>query len=114
MVEGVDDRRELPGRWARFRGKTVWLCGLVVAVTVAVTVSATASAAPAPSGWIVFPAVRPGLKVDQLFRIRPSGAGLRQLTTGKLQSIAPAFSPDGKRIAFARVGAGIFAMNSDG
>ena len=54
--------------------------------------------------WIVFTARSPGHGVEQIFRIKQSGAGLKQLTRGEYPSAAPAFSPDGKRIAFARAG----------
>ena len=64
--------------------------------------------------WILFTAQPPGFGVEQIFRIKPSGKGLKQLTKGTYPSEAPAFSPDGKRIAFARLGAGIFSMNVDG
>ncbi len=90
------------------------LSALVLAVAVALIAAVAAQGAATPARWIVFAATPPGLPVNQLFRIQPSGKGLRQITTGKLSSIAPAFSPDGKRIAFARSGAGIFTMNADG
>jgi dipeptidyl aminopeptidase/acylaminoacyl peptidase len=83
-------------------------CAVVLAA-----VAATAGAA-APAKWIVFSATQPGRHIDQLFRIRSSGAGLKRLTSGQDPSIAPAFSPDGKRIAFARTGIGIVTMNVDG
>src|SRR5580765_5744168 len=76
-------------------------------------VGATAGAT-APAKWLVFSATQPGQHIDQLFRIRSSGAGLKRLTTGQYPSIAPAFSPDGTRIAFARTGIGIVTMNLDG
>jgi TolB protein len=37
-----------------------------------------------------------------------------QITTGRRPATAPAFSPDGKRIAFVRLGSGIFRVNLDG
>src|SRR6476646_8994053 len=77
------------------------------------SVAATAGAA-APAKWVVFSATQPGQHIDQLFRIRSSGAGLKRLTTGQFPSIAPAFSPDGTRIAFTRTGVGIVTMNVDG
>jgi dipeptidyl aminopeptidase/acylaminoacyl peptidase len=76
-------------------------------------VGATARAS-APAKWVVFSATQPGQHIDQLFRIRSSGAGLKRLTTGQFPSIAPAFSPDGTRIAFTRTGVGIVTMNVDG
>ena len=81
---------------------------------------ALASAATAAAGgsaqrpWIVFSANPAGQNVEQLFRIHPAGDGLQQLTTGAYSSVAPAFSPNGKRIAFARLGVGILTMNVDG
>ncbi len=77
------------------------------------SVAATAGAA-APAKWIVFSATQPGQHIDQLFRIRSSGGGLKRLTKGQFPSIAPAFSPDGTRIAFTRTGVGIVTMNVDG
>ncbi|MDX6485984.1 MAG: hypothetical protein QOF43_1137, partial [Gaiellaceae bacterium] len=73
-----------------------------------------AASAPPPARWIVFAGTPPGVRASQLFRIRTSGKGLKQLTSGQLPSIAPNFSPDGKRIAFARNGVGILMMNIDG
>jgi len=75
--------------------------------------AATAGGA-ASAKWLVFSAVPPGQHVDQLFRIRTSGTGLRRVTSGPYPSIAPAFSPDGKSIALARVGIGIVTMDVDG
>ena len=78
------------------------------------TAAAATAAASAPARWIVFSATPSGQHVDQLFRVHPSGQDLEQITKGPYASIAPAFSPDGKRIAFARTGVGIVTMNLDG
>jgi dipeptidyl aminopeptidase/acylaminoacyl peptidase len=86
---------------------------LALAVMLAIGVAAS-GAATAPGRWIVFSATSNGSLVNQLFRIQSSGGGLKQLTTGTLSSIAPVFSPDGKRIAFARSGVGILTLNLDG
>jgi TolB protein len=91
--------------------------GLALAAASGASARLQQSSAQQSSGsshWIVFAADPPGLEVEQLFRIKPSGTGLEQLTRGPDSSEAPAFSPDGKRIAFARLGAGIFSMNVDG
>ncbi|HVP74804.1 MAG TPA: hypothetical protein VMS63_02190 [Gaiellaceae bacterium] len=82
---------------------------LVLATAAAATAGATAQVR-----WIVFSATPPGQHTEQLFRIQSSGEGLEQLTKGPYPSIAPAFSPDGKRIAFARTGVGILTTNVDG
>jgi Tol biopolymer transport system component len=98
-------------RRLKLRSLLLIASGALAVVLVAVT--ATAGAA-APAKWIVFSAVPPGQHIDQLFRIRSSGAGLKRVTRGQYPSIAPAFSPDGTRIAFARSGIGITTMNVDG
>jgi Tol biopolymer transport system component len=83
-----------------------------------VVVLAIAAAATAGTNdqrrWIVFSANPAGQHLEQLFRMHPAGDGLQQITTGGYSSVAPAFSPNGKRIAFARLGVGILTMNVDG
>jgi Tol biopolymer transport system component len=95
---------------------------IVVVVALALAAASAASGQPQRSSgpslgqpqWILFTARLPGSGAEQIFRIKPSGNGLKQLTKGTYPSEAPAFSPDGKRIAFAQLGAGIFSMNVDG
>jgi Tol biopolymer transport system component len=98
------------------------LVALLLAALVALAAASSASARPQrPAGpsaakprWMVFVAQRPGLSAQQLFRITTAGTGLKQLTKGNFPAEAPAFSPDGKRVAFARLGAGIYSVNVDG
>jgi Tol biopolymer transport system component len=93
---------------------------IVLAAAVGVGVAGISIAAARPqqsldkTRWIVFSGLRDSAGNEQLFRISPSGDGLRQLTSGRLPSEAPAFSPNGGRVAFARLGAGIFSMYPDG
>src|SRR6267378_4511614 len=84
-----------------------------VAFAVVLAIAATAGAS-AERRWIVFSANPAGQNIEQLFRIHPAGDGIQQITTGAYSSVAPAFSPNGKRIAFARLGVGILTMNIDG
>ena len=82
---------------------------------VAVAVARTASGAPAAQRWLVFSAhPNGGTGALQLVRVRVDGTGLSQITTGAKSAVEPDFSPDGKRIVFARLGSGIFRMNPDG
>jgi hypothetical protein len=91
------------------------IVSVAFAVVLASVAAAAATAGASAQGpWILFSADPPGVNVEQLFRIHPAGDGLQQLTTGAYSSIAPAFSPNGKRIAFARLGVGILTMNIDG
>ena len=88
---------------------------VLVLAAVAATVGHAESSAPAAQRWIVF-AAHPngGPGPLQLVRVRVDGTGLSQITTGSKSAIEPDFSPDGKSIAFARLGSGIFRMNADG
>ena len=63
---------------------------------------------------IVFSAHPNGIGPAQLFRVQTTGEGIAQITTGELPATAPAFAADGKRIAFVRLGSGIFSVNLDG
>jgi hypothetical protein len=90
-----------------------WIVSVAFAVALASATAATAGAR-ADRPWIIFGADPAGQSVEQLFRIHPAGDGLQQITTGAYSSVAPAFSPSGKRIAFARLGVGILTMNVDG
>jgi hypothetical protein len=83
----------------------------VLALTVATVVTAGATT---PGEVIIFSATPQGSQIDQLFRVQPSGDGLKQLTTGALPAEAPALSPVGTRLAFERSTFGIFTMNVDG
>jgi Tol biopolymer transport system component len=97
--------------WAYRRAERWWtFCALAVLVVAA---TQTASAAAGPT-WIVFSALPSGVPPAQLFRIQTTGEGLEQITKGKSPATDPAFSPNGKRIVFARLGSGIFVMNLDG
>jgi Tol biopolymer transport system component len=88
---------------------------IVAALVVLVVVTAqSATGAAGPTRWIVFSALPKGVNPAQLFRIQTDGTGLQQITNGKTIATEPAFSPDGKRIVFARLGAGIYVAKLDG
>ena len=88
----------------------------VLAVLVALAAAAAHGAfgAAGPARWIVFSATPKGQISAQLFRVQTTGAGLDQITTGKKTASEPSFSPDGKRVVFARLGSGLFVVNLDG
>ena len=80
----------------------------------ALLVAGSGGAVPSPR-WVVFPASPDhGTRPTQLFRISAAGVGLRQITMGARAAEEPAFSPDGRRIAFTRAFAGIFVTHTDG
>jgi Tol biopolymer transport system component len=89
------------------------ILGVAVAALGLVATHAVAIAADTPS-WIVFSAHPDGAGSPQLFRVQTTGEGLEQITTGRLAAIAPAFAPSGGRLAFSRLGSGIFSVNVDG
>jgi Tol biopolymer transport system component len=88
------------------------ILGALVALGVAA--AQAAAGVSAPTRWIVFSALPGGLAPAQLFRIQTTGTGIEQITKGKSPATDPAFSPDGKRVVFARLGSGIFVVNLDG
>jgi hypothetical protein len=94
------------GRWSI-------LGAAAAAIVLAVAVAHEAAGAPAPR-WIVVSAHPNGAGAAQLFRVPATGGALEQITTGSNGATQPAFSPDGSRIAFARLGTGIFVVNLDG
>ena len=90
------------------------LAASVFALLIALVVAHASPGAPAPPRSIVFSAHPDGSGPAQLFRVQTTGEGLEQITTGRRAASAPAFSPDGKRIVFVRLGSGIFRVNLDG
>ena len=89
----------------------------ILAVAIGVLGLAAAQAVATAQGtprWIVFSGEPGGTALPQLFRIQTSGSGLEQITTGAKPATQPAFSPDGTRVAFTRLGSGIFQANLDG
>jgi Tol biopolymer transport system component len=89
------------------------IIGALASVSVAVAI-ATSVGAAAPPKWIVFTAYPDGQRVTQLFRVRTTGGPLEQITTGRRPATTPSFSPDGRRVVFARLGSGTYRMNLNG
>jgi WD40 repeat protein len=89
------------------------ILGAVFALALALVAHA-ALGASAPPLTIVFSAHPHGSGPAQLFRVQTSGEGLEQITRGRRPANAPAFSPNGKQLAFVRLGSGIFRVNLDG
>jgi TolB protein len=90
------------------------LLPVAVLAVLLVLVAGRAATGATPVRWIVLSAHPDGDPIAQLFRIQSNGAGLKQITTGRRTASAPSFSPNGRQIAFVRLGAGIFRMNADG
>jgi dipeptidyl aminopeptidase/acylaminoacyl peptidase len=90
------------------------LAAIVSFLLLSALAGAGSSSAASTGNTIIFAATTADVHVDQLFSIQPSGEGLKQITTGSYPSDAPAFSPNGKRVAFERLGVGILTMNPDG
>jgi Tol biopolymer transport system component len=84
------------------------------AALVAVALVAAHAAAAAAPLWVVFSASPDGTAPTQLYRVQTTGTGLEQITKGSGPATDAAFSPDGKKVVFARLGVGIFVTNLDG
>jgi Tol biopolymer transport system component len=104
------------GQWARKAAASV---GLACVVVLAAVGSAPA-AFPGKNGMIVFSSTAGENVTAQLFSITPAGKGRRNLTRNLSTNSEGSWSPDGRRIAFARVfwtenpGNGLVVMNADG
>jgi hypothetical protein len=101
-------------RGVRRRAATVLVVAVALAVAAVSAASGESQRASVKAPWILFSGLNNGTGTEQIYRIKSSGQGLRQLTKGSYPSEAPAFSPSGKRVAFARLGVGILTMNVDG
>jgi Tol biopolymer transport system component len=82
-------------------------------------VGPTGGPAWSPSGKSLFYADVSGRQDFELYSIGPRGGRLRQLTRNNVDDFDPAFSPDGRRIAFARGRHGespssLYLMDADG
>lgn len=84
-------------------------------VVLGVGLAATAASGSTPRLWIVFSASpQHGTQPAQLFRVRSDGSGLKQVTSGRSVATDPSFSPNGKEVAFARLGSGLFTVTIGG
>jgi Tol biopolymer transport system component len=68
---------------------------------------------PATNGKIAFVSSRNGPS-GEIYVMDPDGKNQKNITNSPASETRPAFSPDGKKIAFVRDFKGIFVMNPDG
>ncbi|HMG76526.1 MAG TPA: hypothetical protein VK582_23825 [Pyrinomonadaceae bacterium] len=68
---------------------------------------------PKFNGKIAFVSSRNG-PAGEIYVMNPDGSGQRNITNSPASETRPAFSPDGKKIAFVKDFKGIFVMNPDG
>ncbi len=84
------------------------------AAVLALAAAAGAGAQQSPSELVV---VSGAGKAARLHVLRADGSGMRRLTTSAFSESEPAYSPDGKRIAFVSLRAGnedVYVMKADG
>jgi Tol biopolymer transport system component len=76
------------------------------------TPTATTISLPAPTGRILYSAIAPTATSGSVYVMNADGSGVTKLT-GTRPADAPAWSPDGTRVAF-QGGDGFWVMNADG
>jgi Tol biopolymer transport system component len=87
-------------------GRVHWPALLGVAVLAAVCalgLTSPAGARRAPQASAAAPAIA-FIRGDHVWKVAPDGTGFKQLTSGKSEDSAPAWSPDHATIAFVRPG----------
>src|SRR4051794_18084265 len=89
------------------------LTAAILAAAAALAAATVTRGATAPP-WIVFSAEANGAGIQQLFRVDTTGHRIRQITSGGRPSVSPSFARNGVRLAFSRLGSGIYAVNVDG
>jgi Tol biopolymer transport system component len=110
----INDRTSHGLRTPRRVASGALLC-VLAALTVAAAVPARGAPATVAAGTIVFASERSGS--SQIYSVRADGSRLGQLTRNRYGDSAPLFSPDGRRIVFARSTrccSGLWLMNADG
>lgn len=101
------------GRLGKLVRRRSVLAGLTAVAFAAVVAMVAGAVNAGPPRYIVYSGASSDA-APQLYRIQSSGGSVQQITTGANAAVAPAFSPGGQRIAFSRLGVGIFTMNPDG
>src|SRR4051812_28725227 len=89
------------------------IASIAVCALLAMPAGADASF-PGTNGKIAFAGAADIYSPTDIYTVQPDGNGLTQLTTSPGYDSAPAWSPDGTKIAFSAGGGGIVVMNADG
>ncbi len=97
--------------WPGFRSAGLGLALAAAVVLFVASADVSSAAFPGAEGLIAFQTYRGGNY--EIYGVKPDGSGLRNLTRSPACDALPAWSPDGRRIAFERNVRGVSARESD-
>ena len=99
------------------RARSILSAVAMAAMLAGLTLSSVSATYPSGSNGRIAIGIRGAPGIANIFTVRPDGTGMRQLTTGSAFTICPAYSADGRTMAYCSNASGAFeiwTMRQDG